>query len=74
MKHLFVINSHTTCMTALGVIDYLHLNKDDIIFVLVRNYKNILIQGKYKEIDMSWAYSYKYFQNLLSCHKAIKKI
>lgn len=74
MKHLFVINSHTTCMTALGVIDYLHLNKDDIIFVLVRNYKNILIQGKYKEIDMSWAYSYKYFQNLLSCYIVIKKI
>lgn len=74
MKHLFVINSHTTCMSALGTIEYLHLNDEDIVFVLVRNYKNILIQGKFKEVDLSWAYSYQYFNSPFSCHRAIKKI
>ena len=61
MKHVFVINSHTTFLTSMGVIPYLGLNDDDVIFIYIRNYKNTITQIPYKTIDATkLALSYKY--------------
>lgn len=51
MKHVFIINSHTTYLTAMGVINFLKINILDIIIVLVRNYKNKYLNEKYVIID-----------------------
>lgn len=60
MKHVFVINSHTTFLTSMGVIPYLDLNDDDVIFIYIRNYKNTITQIPYKTIDATkLALSYK---------------
>lgn len=51
MKHVFVINSHTTFLTSMGVINYLGLRDDDIIFIYIRNYRNTITKIHYKTID-----------------------
>ncbi len=56
MKKVFFINSHTTFLTAQGTINYLGLNKESIIFLYVRNYKNSLFKVSYKTIDASELY------------------
>lgn len=40
MKHVFVINSHTTFLTSMGTVDLLDLKADDVIFIYIRNYSN----------------------------------
>lgn len=47
-----MINSHTTYLTCMGVIDVLNLPRKDILLILVRNYKNTLMRG-YEFIDAS---------------------
>lgn len=47
MKHVFVINSHTTFLTAMGAVDYLGLEAEDIILIYVRNYKNKIAHVPY---------------------------
>lgn len=56
MKNLFVINSHTTCLSALGTITYLNLNANNVVFVYVRNYKNYLIDLPYHSLNLSVEY------------------
>lgn len=51
MKHVFVINSHTTFLTSMGVIEYLQIPTDDVIFIYKRNYKNNVTPVPYKIID-----------------------
>ena len=53
MKNVFFINSHTTCLTVFGVIDYLKLNLSDVILICVRNYKNIQLNDFPNVIDAS---------------------
>ena len=53
MKHVFVINSHTTYLTAMGTIDYLKLEVSSIIILLVRNYKNTYMRKDYRILDAS---------------------
>ena len=53
MKHVFILNSHTTYLTAIGVIAYLHLEISDIIMVLVRNYTNDFLPGDFVIWDAS---------------------
>jgi hypothetical protein len=52
MKHIFLIHSHTLFLTSLGVIEYLKLDKDQVIFIYSRNYKT-MIETSYLTIDMS---------------------
>ena len=47
MKYVFVINSHTTFLTALGTIDYLKLSENEIYFLYIRNYENSIIKVPY---------------------------
>lgn len=47
MKHVFVINSHTTFLTSMGVVDYLKIPSNDVIFLYVRNYKNSVSQNPF---------------------------
>lgn len=51
MKHVFIINSHTTFLTSVGTVEYLKLNDCDVIFVYVRNYKNSVTKISYKVVD-----------------------
>ena len=51
MKHVFVINSHTTFLTSMGVVDYLRIYSDDVIFIYVRNYKNSVSRIDYACYD-----------------------
>lgn len=53
MKHVFVVNSHTTFMTAIGTVEYLKHMQDDVIILYVRNYKNSVVNLPYKIYDMS---------------------
>ena len=51
MKHVFIIHSHTTFLTATGVIDFLHLQEDDVVFLYSRNYSNTLFKLYCQTID-----------------------
>ena len=53
MKHVFVINSHTTYLTTMGTINYLKLDVSSIIFLLVRNYKNEYLCKDFRIIETS---------------------
>lgn len=57
MKHLFVINSHTTFLTAMGTAEYLHLSAGGGIFAYMRNYKNTVIKNPYKVVDVTQLYN-----------------
>jgi hypothetical protein len=57
MKHVFYAHSHTIFLTALGTVDYLKLNSEDVIFIYTRNYRNKSIAIPYKEIDLSAVFS-----------------
>ena len=53
MKHVFVINSHTTFMTAMGVIDFKMLLHKDVILIYTRNYVNSLKDKELLSVDLS---------------------
>lgn len=53
MKNVFMINSHTTFLTVMGTIDYLHLLPVDVILICVRNYKNEHLKDYPNVIDAS---------------------
>ena len=53
MKNVFMINSHTTFLTTMGVINYLGAEQSDVLLLYVRNYKNSL-DNQYKRIDISY--------------------
>lgn len=61
-------------MTAMGTIDFLHLQTDDVVLVMVRNYRNIFIDTKYKQTDMSWAYSINRRKDFFALGKSIRKL
>lgn len=75
MKHIFIIGSHTPYLTALGTIQYLQLNKKDIIFIYGRNYKCYCIDNDIEQYDLSDLY-YIYLKNRKrnEIHKQIEKI
>lgn len=50
MKNVFIINSHSTFLTTLGVINENGLN--DILLILVRNYKNLRLKN-FNYVDAS---------------------
>lgn len=53
MKHVFIINSHTTFLTAIGTINYLKLSINSIILIFVRHYHNTVLDNPWKSIDLS---------------------
>lgn len=57
MKSIFFIHSHTLFLTSLGVIEYLEIPADEIVFFYARNYKNTLFNIPYKVIDITSLYS-----------------
>lgn len=74
MKHLFWINSHSTFLTAIGTINYLGLKDDEVVMVLVRNYRNSISKDNYVKLDMSWAYNISLIYNLFSYNSIIHRI
>lgn len=60
MKHVFVINSHTTFLTSMGVVRYLKIEEKDVVFIYMRSYSNAITKVSYKTVDAtSLADSYK---------------
>lgn len=53
MKHVFIINSHTTYLTSLGIIEYLSLSPDNIVMIYTRHYNNCLLGDKFFVVDFS---------------------
>lgn len=53
MTHIFVINSHTTFLTSLGVINLLKLKDENVIFCYLRNYINSFLKIPYRTYDIS---------------------
>ena len=51
MKHVFIINSHTTFLTALGTVNHLKLKDKDVILVYTRNYRNEVTHIPFKTIE-----------------------
>jgi len=51
MKHVFIINSHTTFLTALGTVKYLKLKNEDVILVYTRNYRNEVTLVPFKTVE-----------------------
>jgi len=51
MKHVFSIHSHTIFLTSMGVIDYLKLKHEDIVFLLGRKYSCIYIPQDIKCVE-----------------------
>lgn len=52
MKHVFIINSHTTFLTVCGTINYEELNQNDIVLLSIRGYKAPLIDN-FRIIDLT---------------------
>ena len=53
MKYVFIINSHTTFLTAFGVIKLEHINNHNVILIYTRNYKNSLLDLKCKIVNFT---------------------
>ena len=53
MLHVFIINSHTTFLTAMGTVNYLHLKNDEVVFLYMRNYKNTITPVPFKIFDIT---------------------
>lgn len=51
MKHVFIINSHTTFLTAMGTVEYLKLKDEDVIFIYTRNYSNEITHVPFKVVE-----------------------
>lgn len=51
MKHVFIVNSHTTFLTSLGTVAYLHLQDDEVLFLYMRNYKNSITPVPYQIVN-----------------------
>ena len=51
MKHVFVINSHTTFLTSMGAVEYLKLQDEDVIFIYTRDYCNEVSHVPFKIVD-----------------------
>lgn len=54
MKHVFLVNSHTTFFSAVGVVNYMGLNEDDVIYLTHRNYRNSVIETCSLFIDFEY--------------------
>lgn len=74
MKYLFLINSHTTFLSAIGTIDFLGLKDEEIRFGFIRHYKNTLYEFKSPTVDLSWAFEYPFFSKILQYGKFIREI
>ena len=56
MRHVFLVNSHTTFLSSLGVINLLHLNNDDVVLLFARNYSNSVYPLPYTICDVNELY------------------
>ena len=74
MKHLFVIHSHTSFLTAMGTIEYLNLKEEDVGIAWSRNYHNILYNSNYKSEDINWTAEYPVLKKMFTHNLDIKKI
>lgn len=74
MKHLFIINSHTTYLTSIGVVNYKSLNEREVCFVYIRYYSNGVFNVPYKTIDLSAYYNILSKNKFVSIANVIKAI
>ena len=72
MKFVFIIQSHTTFLTSMGVIDYLHLKEEDVIMLYMRHYSNSVINHGFTIVDFNTAYD-NYCDTLFNSRKVRKE-
>lgn len=75
MKHVFVIHSHTPMLTSMGVIHYLHLKTEDVVFLSGRNYQTDYIPNQYKIYSISDEYTFSqevYYQSYSEQNKIVE--
>lgn len=53
MKHVFLIHSHTLFLTAMGVLDFLKIDKEAVVFLYSRHYSNSLIEPGCKTVEVT---------------------
>ena len=56
MKHVFLVNSHTTFLSSLGVINLLKIRDKDIVLLFARNYSNSIYPLPYTLCDVNELY------------------
>lgn len=56
MKHVFLVNSHTTFLSSIGVINLLKLREEDVILLYARNYSNSVYPVVYKICNVDALY------------------
>lgn len=71
MKNVFIINSHTTFLSAMGTINYLKLPSENVLMLYMRNYNNRCICHDYKVLEVSDFMNS--FDTLFSSHAEQKK-
>lgn len=73
MKHVFIINSHTTFLSAYGAINYEKIDEKDVILICIRNYKNKIIKYSCQQYDLS-DLSEETFKDFLHNYSARKMV
>jgi len=53
MKNVFIINSHTTFLSAIGTINYLKLPLESVLMLYMRNYSNSIVSHGYEILEVS---------------------
>lgn len=56
MKHVFLVNSHTTFLSSLGVINLLKIANKDVVMLFARNYTNSVCALPYTLCDVNELY------------------
>lgn len=75
MKNVFIINSHTTFLSAIGTINYLNLSADSILMLYMRNYRNSIISHNYKVFEVTGLMSsFNLFSSVSERKKGLRKI
>lgn len=74
MKHVFIIHSHTTFLSAYGVIKLKNIEEKEVIFLYSRNYSNSIITFNCTCFDISNIITKiqgKVFKNAISLRKSL---
>ncbi|WP_367181642.1 polysialyltransferase family glycosyltransferase [uncultured Fibrobacter sp.] len=69
MKHVFIINSHTTFLTSMGTVEYLHLKSEDVVFLYMRNYKNSITPVPFRFFDITVLFNKIQLEWNKTCHE-----
>lgn len=53
MKHVFIIASHTSFLSAIGTCHFLQLPSDDVLLLYMRNYENCIVKHPFHVLEVT---------------------